>query len=61
MLGRGIRIDPTYKRSYKALTLIYITEKRCEDALRTIRNYLALFPEDSFMRTLLSKVEATPR
>lgn len=60
-LERGIGVDPNYKRSYKALTLIYITQKRYEDALRTMRNYLALFPEDSFMRTLLSKVEATPR
>ncbi|MDQ1469156.1 MAG: hypothetical protein QOJ99_636, partial [Bryobacterales bacterium] len=61
MLERGIGVDPSYKRSYKALTLLYTAQSRYEDALSTMHRYLALFPEDSFMRTLLSKVEAVPR
>ena len=61
MLERGISVDPSYKRSYKALTLIYITQRRYQDALSTMRRHLAMFPEDSFMRTLLKKVESDAR
>jgi hypothetical protein len=60
MLERGIGIDPYYKRSYKALVLIYISQRRYNEALSTMRRYLTLFPEDSFMRTLLDKVAAVP-
>jgi tetratricopeptide (TPR) repeat protein len=61
VLKRGISVDPYYQRSYKALALLLISEKRYEEALRVMRQELDTFPQDSFMRQLLKKAESAPR
>jgi tetratricopeptide repeat protein len=61
VLKRGISVDPHYQRSYKALALLCISEKRYEEAVQAMRQELATFPQDSFMRKLLEKAEAAPR
>jgi len=61
VLQQGIGVDPYYQRSYKALTLLFVSQKRYQEALQVMRQELAIFPQDSFMRTLLKQGEsATP-
>ena len=60
-LKKGIKIDPSHQRSYKALTLLYVSAKRYEDAVQVMRQELDTFPQDSFMRTLLKQAESAPR
>jgi hypothetical protein len=61
ILKQGINDNPYSKRLYKALAVIYIAEKQYDDALRIMRRELEIFPEDSFMRTLLLKAERARR
>jgi len=61
VLKRGISVDPYYQRSYKALTLLLISEKRYQEAVQAMRQELDTFPQDSFMRQLLKKAESAPR
>jgi Tetratricopeptide repeat len=61
VLKRGIALDPYYRRFYKNLAMRYIAAKRYDDALQTIKQELALFPEDSFMRKVLDLAQGAPR
>ncbi len=61
VLKRGILVDPYHQRSYKALALLCIAEKRYEEAVQVMRQELDAFPQDSFMRNLLKKAEAASR
>ena len=58
VLQQGISVDPYYQRSYKALTLLFVSQKRYQEALQVMRQELEIFPQDSFMRTLLQKGES---
>jgi hypothetical protein len=60
VLKKGIKLDPYHQRSYKALTLLYISEKRYDEALQMMRQELDTFPQDSFMRGLLQKAASAP-
>lgn len=57
VLKQGIALDPYYRRFYKDLALRYISTKKYDEALQTIKQELALFPGDSFMRKVLSMAE----
>jgi tetratricopeptide (TPR) repeat protein len=59
-LKRGIAVDPFHQRFYKALALLYIQQQKYDRALEAMRSELELFPEDTFMRTLLKRVETSP-
>ena len=61
VLKQGIGVDPYYQRSYKALALLFVAQKRYEEALQVMRQELEIFPQDSFMRTLLKKGESASR
>jgi hypothetical protein len=56
---RGIEVSPYAPVLYKSLALEYITLKQYDRAHEVIRRHVELFPEDSFMRGLLSKIEAS--
>jgi hypothetical protein len=56
---RGIDISPYAPVLYKSLALEYITLKQYDRAHEIIRRHVELFPEDSFMRGLLVKIEGT--
>jgi tetratricopeptide (TPR) repeat protein len=55
ILRKGIGVNPYSQRLYKALALVYISEKLYKDALDAMQKELEIFPEDSFMRMLLAK------
>jgi tetratricopeptide (TPR) repeat protein len=55
---RGIDVSPYAPVLYKSLALEYITLKQYDRAHEIIRRHVELFPEDSFMRGLLAKIEA---
>jgi Flp pilus assembly protein TadD len=61
VLRKGILVDPHNQRSYKALALLCIAEKRYEEAVQVMRQELDTFPQDSFVRNLLKKAEAALR
>jgi hypothetical protein len=54
---RGIEVSPYAPVLYKSLALEYITLKQYDRAHEVIRRHVELFPEDSFMRGLLDKIE----
>ena len=54
---RGIGVSPYAPVLYKSLALEYITLKQYDRAHEIIRHHVELFPEDSFMRGLLAKIE----
>jgi hypothetical protein len=56
---RGIDVSPYAPVLYKSLALEYITLKQYDRAHEIIRRHVELFPEDSFMRGLLAKIEGT--
>jgi tetratricopeptide (TPR) repeat protein len=60
ILRKGIGVNPYSQRLYKALALVYISEKLYKDALDAMQKELEIFPEDAFMRMLLAKARATP-
>ena len=60
ILRKGIAVNPYSQRLYKALVLVYISEKLYKDAMDTMQKELEIFPEDTFMRMLLAKARATP-
>jgi tetratricopeptide (TPR) repeat protein len=60
ILRKGIGVNPYSQRLYKALALVYISEKLYKDAMDAMQKELEIFPEDSFMRMLLAKARATP-
>lgn len=62
-LKRGIALNPYSTRLYKRLALDYIALHNYDEALTTMKAELNVFPEDSFMRSLVKRVEspgATP-
>ena len=61
ILKRGIALAPYSPVFYKSLALRYISVKNYPAALQTMKRHLELFPEDSFMRTLVMKVENDKR
>lgn len=56
---RGIGVSPFAPVLYKSLALEYINLKQYARAQEVMRRHVELFPEDSFMRGLLEKVEAS--
>ena len=61
VLKKGIGVDPYYQRSYKALALLFVSQKLYQEAMQVMRQELEIFPQDSFMRTLLQKGESASR
>jgi Tetratricopeptide repeat len=57
VLNRGIALDPYYFPFYKELARCYVEVKRYDDALRTIKQELKLYPQDSDMRKILESIE----
>jgi hypothetical protein len=57
VLEKGIRIAPFDERMYKQLSFIYMSTHRYAEALTIMRKTVRMFPEDSFMRSLLQKVD----
>lgn len=57
VLKQGLEKDPFNQDLHKSLTLAYINLKRYGLAEASMRDYVKMFPEDSFMRGLLEKVE----
>jgi len=55
VLKKGIEIAPFNGFFHKALALQYIGQKDYAKALETMKQHLALFPEDSFMRDLIQQ------
>ncbi|MGH9395553.1 MAG: tetratricopeptide repeat protein [Terriglobia bacterium] len=63
ILKRGIALNPYSPRLYKRLALLYIRTKDYGEALIVMKREIKIYPEDSFMRTLIQKAEglvATP-
>mgnify|MGYP001409921681 CR=1 FL=1 len=57
LLKRAIALNPYSARLYKVLALQYISKQQYTDALQVMRQELAIFPQDSFMRMLVNKAE----
>jgi hypothetical protein len=55
-LKRAVDTDPFDAVLLKTLTLQYINLKRYPEARQSMTQYVELFPEDSFMRKLLARV-----
>ena len=53
---RGMEIDPYRPELRKNLILEYIKLKRYTEARHALEEYVGLFPEDDFMRSLLTRV-----
>jgi predicted Zn-dependent protease len=60
-LERGRAAFPYSKVIRKHLTLAYITQKAYPNAKLTLEDYVRDFPEDEFMRGLLSQARAGPQ
>ena len=58
VLNRGISTEPYAPELYKSLALRYISLKNYAQAKQTMQRYVELFPEDDFMRGLLTQVES---
>ena len=59
-LQRGIALAPFAPALRKSLALRYVKLQRFADAQKALEDYVALFPEDDFVRRLLKQV-TTPR
>lgn len=59
VLKRGIDLNPYSTRLYKRLALAYIQIHQYDNALATMKQELKIFPEDSFMRMLVARVEGS--
>ena len=57
LLKRGIVLNLYSPRLYKVLALQYISKQQYTEALQVMRQELNVFPQDSFMRTLIKKAE----
>ena len=53
---KGIEMDPYRQELRKHLILEYTNLKRYTEARHAMEEYVGLFPEDTFMRTLLARV-----
>lgn len=56
-LKKGVAMDPYNAVIQKTLILQYINLKSYREATALIKNYVATFPDDSFMRGILVRVE----
>jgi hypothetical protein len=54
---RGLKVNPYSPRLYHLMAELYISIGAREDALKTMKEDLELFPEDTFMRSLIERVE----
>ena len=59
ILERAVTLNPLDKTLQKTLILTYIDLKQYTAAKGAMQDYLAAFPEDSFMRRLLRRVDST--
>jgi hypothetical protein len=57
VLKRGIALNPYATRLYKRLAIAYIHAKDYSDALRIMKQEVQIYPEDSFMRSLIARAE----
>jgi hypothetical protein len=57
VLKRGITVNPYATRLYKRLAIAYIQAKDYQQALRSMKQEVQIYPEDSFMRSLIAKGE----
>jgi hypothetical protein len=55
-LKKGVEIDPYNAVMQKTLILQYINLKSYAEARLLMEQYVATFPEDSLMRSLLARV-----
>ncbi len=60
ILKRGIELNPYATRLYKDLAVVYIQLHEYGSALEIMKQELQIYPEDSFMRTLVAKLEHSP-
>jgi len=58
VLEQGVAAWPFSADIQKALVLRYVTLKQFPQADEALKRYIALFPEDTFMRGILARVEA---
>ena len=58
VLQQGVDTWPFSSDIQKALILRYVTLKQFQQADKALKRYVALFPEDTFMRGVMAKVEA---
>ncbi|HEY6987568.1 MAG TPA: multiheme c-type cytochrome [Bryobacteraceae bacterium] len=58
VLEHAVTLNPLDKTLRKTLILIYIDLKQYNTAKAAMQDYLAAFPEDSFMRGLLRKIDS---
>lgn len=61
MLQRGIELAPFAPTLRKSLALRFVKLQRFAEARKTLEDYVALFPEDDFVRRLLKQVTAPSR
>jgi hypothetical protein len=57
ILEQGVATWPFSAEIQKALVMRYVTLKQFSQAREVLKQYVALFPEDAFMRGVLAKVE----
>lgn len=60
VLKRGISLNPYSTRLYKTLALAYIHTHQYDDALKSMKQELKIFPEDSLMRMLVARIGSSP-
>ena len=58
-LKQGLALNPYSTRLYKTLALVEIQQRQYGQALSTMKQELQMFPEDSFMRMLVQRVESS--
>lgn len=59
VLKQGIALNPYATRLYKRLALDYIQSKDYQNALAAMQQELRIDPEDSFMRSLIERAQAS--
>ncbi|MDE3179900.1 MAG: hypothetical protein KGM47_09620 [Acidobacteriota bacterium] len=57
ILKPGTTLNPYSPRLYKRLALLYILTRDYDKALSVMKQEIKIYPEDSFMRTLIQKAE----
>lgn len=57
-IQRGLDANPYSTRLYRLLAALYVAVNAHDDALKTMKKDLELFPEDSYMRSLLKQTES---
>ena len=57
ILEKGVAVWPFARDIRKSLVLRYLTLKRFPKAYEALKDYVALFPEDSFMQGALAQLQ----